>query len=116
MEISLFVDLDDVAVRARMNLPEWVAWFRTNHDLDLTDGATWFQVYHAIAVDHVAGGDHADLIRSQGWTIDDVPEGSDPTIGVDVATPAERAAAMMTGDDVDDDDRWDIPPNAGSAG
>jgi hypothetical protein len=58
-KVTFTVDLNLRAIHDARTLAQWSNLFALEHDRDV---ATWTQVYHAVALGYLAGGDYSDFI------------------------------------------------------
>lgn len=71
IEVSLFVRVDEKAVRKAGDLAHWMSVFDADHGA-IVD--TWDDVYYMIAVCHFSGGDYSAYVRDQGWASEKVDD------------------------------------------
>ena len=81
-EVSFTVRLDTALVQS-LGLSHWADFFALNHDADVD---TWPEVFHAIAMEYLAGGELSTYVIDCGGSQREVitPRPGDPDLGTDV--------------------------------
>lgn len=60
--ITFAVKVDADAIQAARTLGAWVAAFDLDHDMFVDDAPNWDDIYRAVALAHLAGGDYSEFV------------------------------------------------------
>jgi hypothetical protein len=85
IEVSFTVRLNTKLIRS-WPLSHWTDFFARNHDADMS---TWPEVFHAIAMEYLAGGELSGYVIDCGGSQREstTPLPGDPDLGTDVRAP-----------------------------